>query len=326
MHMSEPFEHGLVSVIICVYNAGEYLRSSVASVLNQTYRDLEVIVVDDGSTDGCMSALDNIVDPRLRIIGRPNGGKPVALNQALDCMRGEFYAVHDADDLSHSRRIECQVQCMRDHPDVAGVFCGYDLILSDRHVAPIFSEKNQARCRRDIESMHMPGHDPTAMYRTCMVQDLRYDEQLPIVEGYDYVLRVGETWPMYVVGRCLYSYRIHWNTVTKRNPERRQKLLMAARRKVLERRGVIDGEINDPAKAVAAPAGKRNRDLDNDIVSHFMASTVDLLHAGRRREAMRYAAACAMLHPLDPYYFKPVIYSVAPVGVVDRYRAWKGTL
>ena len=122
-------------------------------------------------------------------------GKPAALNRALTEMHGEFFAVHDADDLSHPRRIERQVHYMQQYPGIAAVFCGYDLILGGRNIAPKFGPKDEAQCRKDIENMHMPGHDPTVMYRVSMVSGIRFDEQLPIVEGFDYVIRVGERFP-----------------------------------------------------------------------------------------------------------------------------------
>jgi len=325
--MSHPrdtreMREGLVSVIVCVYNAGEYLRSSVESVLAQTYPDLEVMIVDDGSTDGCMATIADLADPRIRILRQANAGKPSALNRALGEATGEFYAVHDADDLSHPERIARQVRCMRAHAGAAAVFCGYDLILDDRRIAPKFAAKDEARCRRDIDRMEMPGHDPTAMYRRSMVKDMQYDVELPIVEGFDYVLRVGERFAMVVLGECLYSYRIHWNTVTKRDPSARMRLFHAALQKVRARRGL---PVESATAAMPAGGRLRNWELDNDLVSHFMASMVDLRHAGCRKTALQTALGCLRLHPLDPYYYKPAVYAVAPLSLISWHRARRGS-
>jgi glycosyltransferase involved in cell wall biosynthesis len=321
--MRDKTEIGLVTVVICVYNAGDFLRPSVESILSQTYRNLEVLVVDDGTTDGCLSTIEALCDPRIRVLRQENRGKPAALNYALSEMSGEFYAVHDADDLSHPRRIEKQVRCMREHPDTAAVFCGYDLILNGRHVAPKFAPKDHEQCRKDIEKMAMPGHDPTAMYRVSMVKAFQYDEKLLLYEGYDYIIRVGERFPMRVLGECLYSYRIHWNTLTKRNPTMRQRMLRDATKKLLDRRGLPYDDSNLPE--VPNQRRIKNRQLDNDIVSHFMVSTVDLRHAGKWYAAVNTTICCLMLHPLDPYYYKPVVYAVAPLSFIDWYRARKST-
>lgn len=319
--MNKRVERGLITVVMCVYNAGEYLRPAVASILNQTYPNLELLIVNDGSTDGCMSRLGDLTDPRIRVLHQKNQGKPTALNRALAEMRGEFYAIQDADDLSHLGRIGRQLQCMQVHPEVAGVFCGYDLILNGKHVAPKFAAKDQNRCRKDIENMRMPGHDPTAMYRVSMVKGFEYDEKLPIVEGYDYVIRVGERYPMQVIGECLYSYRIHWNTVTKRNPMVRQQLMHIATRKVFERRGLSCDNSKFPE--VLPKSRIENRHRDNEVVSHFMDSAVDLRHEGKWGAAVYAALNCLMLHPSDPYYYKPAFYAVAPLALIDWYRARK---
>jgi len=73
----------LVSVLISVYNAGEYLRSSVQSILSQSYSNLEILIINDGSTDGCMDSMADLEDSRIRIITQKNAGKAVALNRAL---------------------------------------------------------------------------------------------------------------------------------------------------------------------------------------------------------------------------------------------------
>lgn len=119
----------LVSVLLPVYNAGEYLRPSVQSILSQTYSNLEILIIDDGSTDGCMDTITSLEDSRIRIISQKNSGKAVALNRALEELSGEFYAIQDADDISYPQRIERQVECMLDNPKLAAVFTGFNMIL-----------------------------------------------------------------------------------------------------------------------------------------------------------------------------------------------------
>src|SRR4051812_12561094 len=87
----------LVTIIMCVYNAGEYLRPALLSVLAQTYKEIDVVVVDDGSTDGCFEHIDDLLgDSRVRVYHQENATRPVALNRALELARGEFYAIQDA--------------------------------------------------------------------------------------------------------------------------------------------------------------------------------------------------------------------------------------
>lgn len=172
--------------------------------------------------------------------------------------------------------------------------------------------------------MRMPGHDPTAMYRVSMVKEFTYDQALPIVEGYDYVMRVGEQVPMRVLGACLYSYRIHWNTVTRRDPNARRRLAHTAKRRIYERRGL---PYDDSTLGEILPQVRpKNRELDNDIVSHFMESVVDLRRASQWKNAASAAITCFMLHPTDLYYYKPLVYVVAPLAFIDWYRTMKADL
>jgi len=308
----------LVSVIVCVYNAGPYLRPAVESLLLQTYSNLEILLVNDGSTDGCVDSLADIDDPRLRIIHQQNKGKPAAMNLALDEARGHFYAISDADDLSHPQRIAKQVAAMKAYPDVAAVYCGHELIIDDRQIAPTFRAKDFAACRRDIDRFLMPAHDPTGMYRISSVGDVRYDPHLPIVEGFDYMLRVGERSPMMVLGECLYTYRIHWESVTKKNPALRNRLVLEVLRRACARRG-LDFEAC-LACDLQQRTGGTNAERDNGIAAHCMESACDLKHAGRRWEALRVGLQCVRLHPFDFHYHKALIYAATPCSFMTGSR------
>ena len=308
----------LVTVIMPVYNAGDYLRPAVESIVAQTHFNWELILVDDGSTDGCLSRLDDIEDTRIRRVSQPNAGKPAAMNRGLTMARGEFYAVQDADDVSHPTRLERQVACLLAHPDVAGAFCGHDVILDGRPLAPTFRSKSVAQCAWDIAQGWMPAHDPTAMYRLSMVGNFRYAEDLPIVEGHDYIVRVGERFPLMVLGECLYGYRIHTQSVTKENPSRRIRLAAEVMERTRERRGQPRSERPPLSGAPLEPW-----DADNNLASHFAASVADQVMSGRRLGALRTGLASWSLHPMHPYYAKPLLYALTPRTVMRLYRARK---
>ena len=113
----------LVSVVIPVHNAARYLTAAINSILNQTYRDLEVVTVDDGSTDSSGAILAHCAtrDSRIRVITRNNTGIVGALNDGIAAAHGDLIARMDADDISLPRRLERQVAYLTDHPEcVAG--------------------------------------------------------------------------------------------------------------------------------------------------------------------------------------------------------------
>jgi len=107
-----------VSVILPCYNGEAYLREAVWSILDQTFGDFELIVVDDGSTDGSPAILAQLArhDSRIRIVTQPNGGIVAALNTALDHASGDYIARMDADDISFPERFAFQVDYLDRHP------------------------------------------------------------------------------------------------------------------------------------------------------------------------------------------------------------------
>lgn len=306
----------IVTVIMPVYNAGRYLRASLESVIAQTFERWELILIDDGSTDGCMESIADIRDPRIRRIRQDNAGKPVAVNRALSEARGEFYAMQDADDISHPERLAKQLSCLLSNPGVAGVLCGHEIILDDKHFAPTFRDKSQIECAADIAAGRMPAHDPTAMFRMSLVRDLKYTDDLPAVEGFDYILRVGERHPLMVIGECLYAYRIHPNSITKRDPAKREALLQEMSDRMCARRG-LPRRVRKPRRPNAS------READNDLVSHCVMSVADQVFAGRRAGAFQTALATWKLHPADPYYAKPLVYAFVPRNLMAAYRRAK---
>lgn len=315
--------HPLVTVVMAAYNAGDYLAPAVRCLLSQTHREIQIVVVDDGSTDGSIDTLDPLTDSRLILHRQKNQGRPAALNRALALASGEFYTVLDADDLCHPRRIETQVDALCKHPELAGVFCGFDMIVDGRRVAPLGWAKDPDRCRDDIARFTMPGHDPTAMYRASAVAGMTYDESLQYVEAYDYVLRVGERLPLMVLPDILYSYRVHFKSITRRDPRTRMERVRTALRLAHERRGLpIPAELmpaHPPARRL------RNRDRDNNLAAGFIESVLSLRSIGERRQAVSTGLACSALHPMDLHYHKALVYSLAPMWLVGRIRSAKSS-
>jgi glycosyltransferase involved in cell wall biosynthesis len=311
----------LVSILISVYNAGEYLRPSVQSILSQTYSNLELLIIDDGSTDCCMDSIVDLRDPRIRVIRQENAGKAVALNRAMDELQGEFYAIHDADDISYPQRIEHQVDYISEHPELAAVFTGHDIILSGRRFAPCFRYKSIRQCREDIEQMHMPAHDPTVIFRVSMVKSIRYDPTLRVGQGWDYILRVGEQYPMVVLNKCLYSYHYHKDSNTRQSHLRLEDTIRNVVSKACQRRGIDISKVlppkEDPHLKVCY------KDKEHGIVPHFMKSVLDLRHAGQNWQAIRTALVSLSLHPLDLDYYKPLLYFFAPMKLINYYRKIK---
>ena len=186
-----------VSVVMSVYNGMPYLPLALDSILRQTFRDFEFIVIDDGSTDGTAELLAACAarDRRLRVLTQPkNRGIVAALNSGLDAARGEFIARMDADDVALPERLERQVGFLDAHPDHVLVGSSSSFINSVGKVT--FRDtywREVAHWELDwIAHFFTAMLHPTAMFRGAPMRDnaLRYEEHCRHAEDMDFFARL----------------------------------------------------------------------------------------------------------------------------------------
>src|SRR5262249_57420234 len=121
-----PYVPGLVSVVLPVYNQADMLGDSIESVLGQTYQSLELIVIDDGSTDGVEEALRRYAGhPRVRVLRQANQKLPRALSNGFSFARGEFWTWTSADNLMHPEQLARLVAFLGAHPGTAMVYAHF---------------------------------------------------------------------------------------------------------------------------------------------------------------------------------------------------------
>ena len=132
----QPAESGLVSVIVPTYNRASILERAIRSALSQTYENLEVVVVDDGSSDDTRAVVERM-GPRVRYVYQMNAGVAAARNTAMRHARGEFFAFLDSDDVWLGWKIEAELAGLRTNPDVGIVWT--DMIAVDDHGAILHS-------------------------------------------------------------------------------------------------------------------------------------------------------------------------------------------
>lgn len=120
-----------VSVVMPVFNAERFVGEAIRSILEQTFRDFELIIIDDGSTDGSEAAIRTFTDPRIRYHHQTNQGIARALNTGISMARAPLIARQDADDISLPRRLERQVAFMAEHPDIGLLGTWAEVIHAD---------------------------------------------------------------------------------------------------------------------------------------------------------------------------------------------------
>lgn len=297
----------LVSVAVAARDEARYVRASVQSLLDQTYPSLEIWVVDDGSTDGTWEELQQLEDPRLRCVRQPSSGKAAALNRIIELAGGEYLMIHDADDLSAPRRAEVLVERMEQEPDLGACFSQFELLAGGRRFAGRSTGLDRAACAALIAEYRQPSIDPTILVRMALARRLRFAPELRIGQGVDFVLRVGEEHPMVVVEDCLYGYRVHRRSTTRRRSGQTAAYSHLVRQRAAARRG---------ERPPAGPARVRG----HVAVSQSVESVLDDRVTGARRRALRTALWCAALAPFEPAHYKPTAYALAPTPLLRRLR------
>lgn len=200
--MDSESESNLISVIVPTYNRGHYLPDLIGSVWNQTYRPIELVIVDDGSTDDTESQVRKWKDRHesngewtLRYIFQENQGAQVARNRGLVEARGEYIQFLDSDDLIHPRKSEAQVQAFRAHPDADFVWSPIARFRDGR--APEMKQydldggKEEADTFR-VETPSQVSHPVGCLFRRSACRKIGpWDENLERYQDWEYSFRIA---------------------------------------------------------------------------------------------------------------------------------------
>ena len=253
-----------MSVLMPVFNAERYVEAAVRSVLAQTFRDFELLIIDDGSTDGSLVLLERLAafDPRIRLKSRSNEGLIATLNELLGDARGELLARMDADDVCRLTRFERQVRFLEVHPKVVAV--GSRVLFIDSDGLPLSEGMNCFSHEQIDAELLKPGLGvvhPSVMIRAeaCKViggfrADYRHAEDL------DFFLRLAEVGHLANMAEPQLDYRVHPTSVSHRFFVEQAASAERAVADALKRRGIdrsaVDRSIN---RALAETKGQLHR-------------------------------------------------------------------
>lgn len=207
-----------ISVVLPVYNAARYVREAIDSILHQTYRDFELLIIDDGSTDNSLRIIHSAVDGdrRGRVISRPNKGLVASCNEGIAEARGIYVFRMDADDEAHPDRFTRQVRFLEDHPECVAV--GTRVMLADDSMMPII-ESFKRLTHADIDAENMQGqgsaicHPTAAFRRDALLVIGGYRKEFEWAEDLDLFLRLAEVGRLANLPDVLLSYRQHMDSV-----------------------------------------------------------------------------------------------------------------
>lgn len=227
------YEKGLVSVVLPVFNGEEYLKESIDSVLKQSYKDFELIIVNDGSTDSSQTIADEYSkkDKRVRVINQENEKLPSALNKGFSVARGEFYTWTSADNRMLTDFLEVMVKELKNNKKIDMVYGNQRLVDQKGQVIrghrwfefPVNSGNVIFPSTTKFFNI-IPNNTIGAafMYRAATDTVLKgYSKNLFLLEDYDYFMRMNSLFRIKHIKRekPVYEYRMHKNSLTAKDKE-----------------------------------------------------------------------------------------------------------
>ena len=215
------------SIIIPAYNAGKFIAETIHSVINQTYNNWELIIIDDGATDNTKNVVALFLsDNRIKYFYQKNAGVSAARNKGLEMVTGDYIAFLDADDVWEPENIEKKIKMLVDFPDVDWVYS--DMFeagekMNKVKVAAIGRDDNILENILLWEGEVVPGPcSNLVVRRKCITNGVKFDTHLSTAADQDFCLQLAKSYKGKRIGEALWSYRI-LSTSMSRNIKTMQK-------------------------------------------------------------------------------------------------------
>lgn len=199
-----------LSVILPVYNGERYIAKAIDSVLEQSYENFELIIINDGSTDTTAAVLDQYSDRRIRVITQENHGLVASLNRAIKVAEGAYIARHDADDWSDPYRLEKQISYLESHPNA--VIVGSSIKVMDQSDRVLHEHRvllNDAELRQELLVRSPFAHGSVIFKRKAALEAGLYEKAYWPAEDYEFWLRLSAYGDLANIDEPLYFYREH---------------------------------------------------------------------------------------------------------------------
>ena len=199
----------LVSVIIPTYNRSKLIKRSATSVLNQTYRNIELIIVDDGSTDDTETVVNSINDSRIIYIKQSNQGACVARNNGIVHAKGKFIAFHDSDDVWHKDKLEKQIECIQ-NTQADFVFCKMAINGNSKKRLP----QNFKEGFVEESVLPLGGSTQTFLANAEVFKKECFDVEMPRLQDFELLLRIHKRYSVYCMDEILVDYYVQDTSIS----------------------------------------------------------------------------------------------------------------
>lgn len=222
----------LISVVIPAYNSEKTIQYTIESVLQQTFKDFELIVIDDGSQDSTYQVVSSFSDSRIRVFSYPNAGVSASRNRGISKANGEFIAFLDSDDLWTPDKLEAQLRALEDNPQAAVAYSWTDYIdesgqflYPGNHPTATGEVYSQLLLTNFIEN----GSNPL-IRREALIQVGGFDESLFGPEDWELFIRLAARYPFVVVPRSHILYRMSTHSISFNLPRQEAQCLQVIER------------------------------------------------------------------------------------------------
>lgn len=220
-----------ISVVMSVFNGDAFLSQAVESILSQTFRDFEFIIIDDGSTDKSAEILSDYAtrDTRIRIISHENKGRATSLNIGIAHAKADYIARMDADDISLPTRFGQQIAFLERHPEVGLLGGAVEIIeKSGRVIGTVQSALQDSEIKSVMLVNNPMWHPAVVMRKEVVLAAGAYRKPLLDSDDYDLFLRMGERSQIANLGAVVLQYRVHPNQVSVKNMRHQALCFVAA--------------------------------------------------------------------------------------------------
>jgi glycosyltransferase involved in cell wall biosynthesis len=215
--MSNQDSNPLVSIGMPLYNGEKYLKEAIDSVLNQTYTNIELVIVNDGSSDNSVAIVEGYNDPRVRLFHNDrNRGVSHTRNKVIEYAQGDYLAWMDCDDISLPEKIALQVKLMEKNKNIGVCGTSYLLFFGDKVYYEDLAKSHHEEIRANFVFKPATIFMPTAMIRMTILREdpIRFNENLAMAEDYDFFQRFCEKYEASNVSTTLFRYRDNPNSLT----------------------------------------------------------------------------------------------------------------
>ena len=231
----------ILSVLMPVFNSERFVAEAIESILKQTFKDFELLILDDASTDNCLEIIEDFKrkDSRIKVFqNEKNLGVVESRNKLINLSKGKYIAWLDSDDIALPNRFEKQIKFLEDHPEI-GMVGAYPKIIDEngKKLGIWLFETDPQKLKIEL-FFHSPYLSSSVMIRKSSLPQNFYDSKFPVAEDFDLYSKISENCDAANISKFLVKYRINSKGLSKSNTGKMEQLAVQVIKEHAERLGV----------------------------------------------------------------------------------------